>query len=258
MLKSAVAGISALALSSSFFVAGPAAADIDYTPDQPSVAVDHCSAFWGECDVAIEIPTMPDYPYPPFGDRDDTTTVLFLLSITNTKRPLSKPLLPPKYLSYTAYVAQENPLVELTLDAGTYEFTWQGRPDSDASWSGLSPVTEVKMGGVFGAADPEQSIEGPLGTITARGFSSGRVVTVIGQVRPGDGVPHIGGDSVRVRYRFPGQASYQDGGWAHLDEDGRYTWAKVTGRKIYVSVRAGGVKSPRLIIRPDRSRTPRS
>lgn len=248
MLKTTTA-ICALALSASVLVASPAAADIDYTPDQPSVAVDHCSAFWGECDVQIEMPLMPNYPYPPMGDRDDTTTVLFLLSITNTKRPLSKPLLAPQYLSYAAYVAQDNPLVELTLDAGTYEFTWQGRPDSEASWSGLSPVTEVKMGGVFGAEDPD-SVEGPMGSLTARAFSSGRVVTVIGQVRPGDGVPHVGGDSVRVKYRFPGQTSYQDGGWAHLDDDGRYTWSIVTGRKVYVSVRAGGVKSPRLIIRP--------
>ncbi len=243
-----VLGVCALALPASLLVASPAVADINFTPQQPSVDVNHCSAFWGECDVDLGIPLIPDYPYPGLG-VDDTATVQFLLVINNTKRPLSKPLLPQQTHTYTAYVAGNNPSVQLTLDAGTYSFTWQARPDSSASWSEPSTASEVKMGGIFGLADPEDSVEGPLGTITARGFQSGRVVTITGRVQPGAGVPHVGGDSVRVKYRFPGQKSYQDGGWARLGKDGRFAWSIVTGRKVYVSVRAGNVKSPRLIVR---------
>lgn len=243
-------GICALALPASLLAASPAAADIDYTPDPPSVDVNHCSAFWGECDVDISMPFIPGYPYPqPGSGQSDTSTVQALLVINNTKRPLSKPLLPQQTHTYTVNVNGENPQIQLVLDAGTYSFTWQARPDSTASWSEPSTATEVKMGGVFGAEDPDAAVDGPLGTITARGFQSGRVVTVTGQVRPADGVPHVGGDSVQVKYRFPGQTSYQEGGVAQLDKNGRFAWSIVTGRKIYVSVRAGDVKSQRLVIR---------
>jgi hypothetical protein len=243
-------GICALALPASLLAAAPASADSDYPPDPPSVTVNHCSAFWGECDVDIAMPFFPGYPYPqPGSSPSDISTVQALLVINNTKRPLSKPLLPQQTHTYTVNVNGENPPIQLVLDAGTYSFTWQTRPDSSSSWSKPSTATEVKMGGIFGAVDPEDAIEGPLGTITLRGFQSGRVVTVTGQVRPADGVPHVGGDSVQVKYRFPGQTSYQDGGVAQLDRNGRFAWSIVTGRKIYVSVRAGDVKAPRLVIR---------
>lgn len=232
----------ALALTSFAWSAMTANAS-DYVPTQPQVSVSHCSAFWGECDVLIPMPVLEGYSGPTAN-----VTMNLELTIVNTKRPLSKPLQPTQNLNYNVPIAN-GPALQLTLDAGTYSFTWKGRLDSSDPWGPSSGITEVKMGGIFGVEDPDAAPKGPLGQInvTATRIDK-RTVLVTGRVSPAAGVPSIGGDSVTVRHRVRGQVGYGSVQRVSVDRNGFFSHRVTTGKKAYVTVRAGDVAGPRLVV----------
>lgn len=234
-----------LVAGGALLVAPSTASAASYTTTQPQVSVSHCSAFWGECDVQIPMPELVGYTGPTQGVDMDLQ-----LTISNSKRPLSKPLLPQQQLTYTVPV-QYGPAVQLTLDAGTYSFTWQARLSASDPWGPASGVTEVKMGGIFGVEDPTTPPEGSLGEIQATATRvDKRTVLITGRVTAADGVSTIGGDSVVIRHRVRGQSGYRAATKVPVDRSGFFHYTISTGKKVYVSVSGGDVTAPQLVSGP--------
>ena len=80
-------------------------------------------------------------------------------------------------------------------------------------------------------------------SITITGTRKGRTVVVEGQTQG------LVDEQVRAMLKFPGQPEYRPGSLRRVDDEGRFTWQRRTGKKTYVYFTHADLRSNRVVIR---------